>query len=56
MGRRVSELMTVLSASAERAEKERASVFSTIVHGLCLPEQNGTEKGCISLNSDELVR
>lgn len=31
MGGRVSELMTVLSAGAERAEMERASVFSTIV-------------------------
>lgn len=31
MGGRVSELMTVLSAGAERAEIERASVFSTIV-------------------------
>lgn len=30
-GRRVSELMTVLSAGAERAETEGASVFSTKV-------------------------
>lgn len=42
MGRRVSELMTVLSAGAERAEMERASVFSTTC--LSLPELKGTEK------------
>lgn len=42
VGRRVSELMTVLSAGAERAEMERASVFSTTC--LSLPELKGTEK------------
>lgn len=31
VGQRVSELMTVLSAGAERTEMERASVFSTMV-------------------------
>lgn len=42
--------MTVLSVGAERAQMERASVFSTT--SLSLPELKGTEKGCIWLNSD----
>lgn len=54
VGRRVSELMTVLSAGAERAETERASVFSTT--SLSLPELKGTEKGCIVPKSDGLQR
>lgn len=44
--------MTVLSAGAERAETEGASVFSTVL-SLSLKGTGGGKKRCTPLNSDD---